>query len=202
MDAEVTKELIGKTVNDLLKTRPLNKITIGEITDQAHVSRQTFYYHFKDVFSVYRFCIESKLPVPSKDSSPSLIGMMFEWMQAFEKLRTFTIEINSSKYQRQLIDYLDAVNRKTVMLFLKKNTDFTTNDEATMAMTVEFLTFAINGTMIQWVADGMKRSAVDICNAIVALVEAGLNGVAYIAMTKNWVPPKENGGIFNGRRRY
>ena len=36
----------------LLLEKPLNKITINDITEDCGVNRMTFYYHFKDIYDL------------------------------------------------------------------------------------------------------------------------------------------------------
>ena len=47
--SQVTKRaLVASLKNQLLK-KPLDKVTISDITDDCGISRMTFYYHFKAV---------------------------------------------------------------------------------------------------------------------------------------------------------
>ena len=47
--SQVTKRaLVASLKNQLLK-KPLDKVTISDITDDCGISRMTFYYHFKDI---------------------------------------------------------------------------------------------------------------------------------------------------------
>ena len=47
--AQTTKRALGASLKKLLAEKPLDKITVGDITQDCEVNRQTFYYHFKDV---------------------------------------------------------------------------------------------------------------------------------------------------------
>lgn len=46
------KPLIAKNLLEMLKTKHLEKITIKELVDACGISRQAFYYHFKDILDV------------------------------------------------------------------------------------------------------------------------------------------------------
>ena len=43
-----TKLTIANALLILLKTQPLNKITVTQITKEANLTRQTFYRNFED----------------------------------------------------------------------------------------------------------------------------------------------------------
>ena len=47
--AQTTKRALEASLKKLLLRKPLNKITISDITEDCGVNRMTFYYHFKDI---------------------------------------------------------------------------------------------------------------------------------------------------------
>lgn len=53
--AESTKQLLTASLKRLMARKPLDKITIREITDGCGVNRQTFYYHFQDIYDLVRW---------------------------------------------------------------------------------------------------------------------------------------------------
>ena len=46
--SQTTKRALEASLKKLLLQKPLNKITINDITEDCGVNRMTFYYHFKD----------------------------------------------------------------------------------------------------------------------------------------------------------
>lgn len=49
-----TKERIEQALLELLKTRPLNKITVTELARVAMINKGTFYLHYLDISDLYR----------------------------------------------------------------------------------------------------------------------------------------------------
>ena len=47
--ANTTKRMLSLSLKKLLEKNTLDNITIQDITDDAEVSRKTFYYHFQDI---------------------------------------------------------------------------------------------------------------------------------------------------------
>lgn len=47
-----TRRAIVETFVELLEERPIDKITVSELAQRCGVSRNTFYYHFGDVYEV------------------------------------------------------------------------------------------------------------------------------------------------------
>lgn len=47
-----TEVLLGETLKKLMSTEPLDKITVKKLTDVCGINRQTFYYHYRDIFDL------------------------------------------------------------------------------------------------------------------------------------------------------
>ena len=46
------KKTIAETLFRLLERKPVDKITVKELVDACGISRQGFYYHFRDIMEV------------------------------------------------------------------------------------------------------------------------------------------------------
>lgn len=53
--SDATKRLLTDSLKKLMVQKPLNKISIREITEGCGVNRQTFYYHFEDIYDQLRW---------------------------------------------------------------------------------------------------------------------------------------------------
>lgn len=49
---KTTKELLGESIQELAKQKPVDKITVKEIVDNCNLSPATFYRHFHDKFEL------------------------------------------------------------------------------------------------------------------------------------------------------
>lgn len=49
---EDMKAVIADTFTEMLDKEDLDKITVTKLIGECHISRQTFYYHFKDIMDV------------------------------------------------------------------------------------------------------------------------------------------------------
>ena len=58
--SEFTKQALATAFKELLEKRHINKITVRDIVEICGVNRQTFYYHFKDIYDLlaYTFTYE------------------------------------------------------------------------------------------------------------------------------------------------
>ena len=47
--SELTKKAINQAFLDILAEKPLEKITVRDITERCGINRNTFYYHYQDM---------------------------------------------------------------------------------------------------------------------------------------------------------
>lgn len=54
---QTTKQAIAQTFLELLEKRCIDKITVKDIATECGVNRQTFYYHFRDIYDLMEWCL-------------------------------------------------------------------------------------------------------------------------------------------------
>ena len=59
--AAFTKIVIRRVFEGLLSIKQLDKITVKDITDQCGISRNTFYYHYQDIYGVFKAYVEHSM---------------------------------------------------------------------------------------------------------------------------------------------
>ncbi|HAH77931.1 MAG TPA: dihydroxyacetone kinase transcriptional activator DhaS, partial [Ruminococcaceae bacterium] len=59
--ASQTKAKLADSLKDLMKKTPFRKITIQNVTDHCGLNRQTFYYHFKDMYDLLRWIYQNEI---------------------------------------------------------------------------------------------------------------------------------------------
>ena len=62
--ASFTKKAICQSFIKLLSERPIDKITVKDIVDDCGIARNTFYYHYQDIYQV----LEDILDQPVQDA--------------------------------------------------------------------------------------------------------------------------------------
>lgn len=53
--ALMTQRALGNALVRLLQQRPLSQITVNDIVEECGVARQTFYYHFQDIYDLLQW---------------------------------------------------------------------------------------------------------------------------------------------------
>lgn len=60
-NATTTRRAIAAGLKELMATRPLAELSVGDIARQCRVSRNTFYYHFKDKYDLLQWLFQDEL---------------------------------------------------------------------------------------------------------------------------------------------
>ena len=66
-----TKAALEESLKRLLLKKPLDKITITDITTDCGISRMAFYYHFKDIYDLIEGHVK-KTPVRRLTAIPHM----------------------------------------------------------------------------------------------------------------------------------
>ena len=83
--SQITKRALEASLKNLLAKRPLDKITVTDITEDCGINRKSFYYHYQDIYSVLEWIVAREICTPLRyDESVSAE----DWcMQALALLR-------------------------------------------------------------------------------------------------------------------
>jgi len=58
--SDQTKQALAAALKELMAQKPIDKITIRDITDRCDIRRQNFYYHFADVYDLMRWMFQEE----------------------------------------------------------------------------------------------------------------------------------------------
>lgn len=58
--SEHTKQQLASALKVLMAERPMDKITISDLTAICKIRRQSFYYHFEDIYDLLRWMFQNE----------------------------------------------------------------------------------------------------------------------------------------------
>lgn len=58
--SEQTKQELANALKKAMAQKPLEKITIAELAAACNIRRQSFYYHFEDIYDLLRWMFEKE----------------------------------------------------------------------------------------------------------------------------------------------
>ena len=157
--AQTTKRALEASLKKLLLRKPLNKITINDITEDCGVNRMTFYYHFKDIYDLVDWILV-------EDATEALEGHQdFEtWSDAFRDMlekvqanRVLVLNVYRSISREQVEQYLYRLLDPILKDFADSECHDITVQDADKQFVVDFYKYALVGMTLEWIRRDMKN---------------------------------------------
>ena len=174
--SQVTKRALEASLKHLLLQKPLDKITIGDITEDCGINRMTFYYHFKDIYDLIEWSL-------LEDAKKALEGQRTydTWQQGF--LQIFEMVLDNKPF---ITNVYHSISREQVELYLYRLTYdllFGVVEEQSAGMSVraedkqfiaDFYTSAFVGIMLDWVRRDMQEDPQQIIDRLSTLLHGNI----------------------------
>lgn len=104
-----TKRIIANALEEMLRNKSIDKITVSSLIEACGVSRQTFYYHFRDIMDVLEWSIQRETARLVEET------LQVEGMgQALKLFISFAVE--RFPLLRRLLDSQKRVQLEAIML--------------------------------------------------------------------------------------
>lgn len=169
--SDLTKQALIASFKKLLETEPFDKITISDITNDCGLSRQTFYYHFRDIFDMIRWIYNSE-----SLNEIGGRGGYGTWQDKIRELFDYSLNNKSlilgtfnSKCRNDLVGYYMDVSIRKIsdIVEMKSDGDIAEKDKKFIA---SVYAYAFVGIMVDWISDGMKESSEEMVDRVYKIV--------------------------------
>lgn len=85
-----TKEKIATAVKELVRQKSIRKITVQDIMDETGMKRQSFYYHFQDIYDVIEWiCFKELIHKVDVEQETSIEEWLGDLIDTIEEERCF-----------------------------------------------------------------------------------------------------------------
>ena len=132
--SQITKYALENSLKNLLLQKPLDKITISDITDDCGISRMTFYYHFKDIYDLVEWsCFEDARKALQENKTYETWQQ--DYLQIFEEVKKnkpFIMNVYKCVHREQVEKYLQPLVNNLVLNVINEeaqNTNVTEDDK-------------------------------------------------------------------------
>ncbi|WP_379132649.1 dihydroxyacetone kinase transcriptional activator DhaS [Paenibacillus sp. sgz500958] len=172
-NAFLTKNALAHSLKSLMEHTPLNKISVKHLVDDCGLNRQTFYYHFQDIFDllgwIYR--TEAVESIAQYRSYSTWTDGFYRIFRYIESNKTFCYNTLDSLGRNHLDIYLYEVTNDLVMGVIHELAEGIHVSEEDKRFIANFYTLAFTGLVIQWMRDGMKEQPKQIIEKLSGLIE-------------------------------
>lgn len=157
----LTEKALASALMEELREKPLDKITVQELTDKCGLTRNTFYYHFNDVYDLLSHIFLDEMEylrvryAEIKDWEDGLeygLNYLYEHRQAVKNIN----ESNSRDLISRYIIHV-ANEHSTAVVSLQYDDPNHTLDPSTLNIVAKFYKAALLGALLDWISTDMKE---------------------------------------------
>lgn len=170
------KDLIRFTFSRMLKVKPYYKITVKEITEESGVTRQIFYYYFKNMTDLLRYYFEVEMQEILKDKKgfKSFEEAYLLFFKSVAERKDVMTNINHCESCGLLRESFEIMSKK---LFEKLFADILsgyTITEKDRNFLIDYYKVAFASIVYEWLDNDMKEEPVYLVTNLSILIDQSL----------------------------
>jgi probable dihydroxyacetone kinase regulator len=155
--SDITKKAFANSLKKLLSKKSLNKITVIDIVKDCEVNRQTFYYHFHDIYDLVEWIYINET-IKALDGKKTYDT----WQQGF--LNIFEYILENKEFVKNTYYSISRSNLEQYLYKETYNLLINVVEEEAIGMKVKedvknfianFYKYAFVGLMLEWIGKNM-----------------------------------------------
>lgn len=178
--SQMTKRALAASLKKQMQNASFDKITVKDVVEECGVNRQTFYYHFQDIYDLLGWIYQTEAIGAISD-----YRTYETWQQGFLKIfqyvrenRSFCLNTYHSLARDHLEDFLHSLVFDLLMGVIDEVIDRTPGGErvsiADRNFIADFYAFAFIGLLLNWLRTGLKEEPESIVRDLSILVEGDI----------------------------
>lgn len=163
-----TKLALEESLKRLLLKKPLDKITINDLTTDCGISRMTFYYHFKDIYDLVEWsCLEdARIALQGKKTSSTWQEGLLQIFEAVTENKPFILNVYRCVGREQIENYLFHLTFDLLMGVVEEKSRGISISKEQKVFIADLYKYSFVGIMLDWIKNGMKEDYHVIVNDI------------------------------------
>lgn len=183
--SEQTKLQLAAALKILMAQKSMDKITIAELTSLCNIRRQSFYYHFEDIYDLLRWMIENEAISLLKQQEGALLWKegLLQLFRYLEENRTVCLCALKSVGRDHLRRFFEAdiyaiihrtIEQLTENIGVHSNLDSFVDVE----MLTHFYVVALAGMIESWLLGEIDRTPEQLIQFVDIILNDQINGAA------------------------
>ena len=174
--SNTTKQNLEASLKKVMLQKPLDKITISDITSDCGISRMAFYYHFKDIYDLVEWsCLEdAKRALQGKKTYDTWQEGILQIFEAVLENKPFILNAYHSVSREQIENYLFSLTRALIMGVVEEQSKGFSITEEQKTFIADFYKYSFVGIMLDWIKQGMKEDYHEIVHNIIITIHGSI----------------------------
>ncbi len=162
--SNTTKLALEESLKRLLLRKPLDKITISDITTDCGISRMAFYYHFKDIYDLVEWsCVEDGTKaLQGKKTYDSWTEGLTQIFEAVLENKPFIMNVYRCISREKMENYLYKLTYDLIAGVVREKSREKNLSPEEQQFIADFYKYGFVGVMLEWINDGMKEDIEDL----------------------------------------
>lgn len=167
-----TKQALANALKKLMNEKTLDKITVKELVESCGVNRQTFYYHFQDIYELLGWIYKTEALGAIKDSST-----YSTWQQGLQIIFEYVLDnklmcLNTCRSlgKDHLEKFLQDVLYNLLGKVFDEVADFNKLSDDDRNFILKFYCYGFSNILLEWIDEGMKTPYMNIVNNLSILM--------------------------------
>ncbi len=154
-----TKLALEESLKKLLRQKPVDKITIQDLTTDCGISRMAFYYHFKDIYDLVEWvCVEDgKRALQGKKTYDSWQEGLTQIFEAVLENKPFIMNVYRAVDKEKIESYLYKLTYSLVEGVVEEKSTGSMVTPEEKSLIAGFYMYGFVGIMLDWVQKGMQE---------------------------------------------
>lgn len=155
----MTKQALEASLKHLMMKKPLDKITIQDLTADCGISRMTFYYHFKDIYDLIEWvCVEdASKALQGKKSYDTWHEGLLQIFEAVLENKQFVLNAYRCISRDQMESYLYKLTYGLLRGVVDEKSQDMDVSEEDKEFIADFYKYSFVGIMLDWIKQGMNE---------------------------------------------
>lgn len=151
----MTKIALGNSLKKHMESVPLNKITVQQIVDDCGMNRNTFYYHFSNVYDLLHWTLEEEAVEVIRNfdmlaDCESAIEFVMDYVEQNKHILNCALDSVGREHLKQFF-YDDFINLVSGMVSEVEEELNVTLDDSFRDFLCAFYTEAFAGVLCEWI---------------------------------------------------
>lgn len=170
--SQTTKRALEASLKKLLLQKPLNKITINDITEDCGVNRMTFYYHFKDIYDLVDWIMveDAAKALENKPTFDTWTEAFLDILRQVQENKVLVMNVYRSISREQVEQYLYKLLDPMLREFMERGMQGITVQDDDVQFIVDFYKYALVGMALEWIRKDMKEDPVRMTERLNLLI--------------------------------
>ena len=172
----VTKKALKESLKKLALKKPVNRITIAELTEHCGINRMTFYYHFQDIYDLVEWSIIDGVTIALEDKKT-----YDTWKQGFRQVlqifldnRDIVCSVYNSVNLEEIQKYLYSVMNDLLLDVINEISEGRNLEQIEKQAIADFYKYAFIGKLTNWFRKGMREDPDVIVEQLSLIAEGSL----------------------------